>query len=295
MMKTNVGFLGLVLSSVTWTHALAVEVKPSGEIQAQASLYQPKLDDKESSWALEMPETIVGVTVYEQLDDGSVITGVVDGELAVTATDDDSDLSLRQAYLSWNLSTYTVSGGRLETLEQSYIINYSRYLESQARGGLQAAKSTEMAESEALRFTAQSGEYLTFASQIVLDPDKSDNTWGLAAIANTQEGTISLTYRRVPDESALWGNQISWVSGNVTLSGAYMVQDEVLGYDLDIRMRSAQSEGFLGFSRDLVDEEIRWQVGFHQQLSNAVTSYSELLWWPDDSQWLWSTGFELSF
>lgn len=282
---------GLVISFALAAPVLAAETQSSGNLQAQVSYYEPKYSDNRH-WVLEMPDSYVGLTAYEELD-GATLLGYIEVGLDILSDSDDA-AEFDQAYLSWTQSAYSISAGQMKTLEQSYIIDNASYLKGVDRGGSQASLYTSEFETNALRVTAQSSEQLAFSGQVVLDPDTSELEWSLATLVSTSEGTISLTYRDVPEESPLWGNQITWVSGTTSLSGAYIYQDELLGYDVNLSMSSDGVEAFFGYSRT-EDDDNRWQVGVHQTMSDAVSGYSELLWEPEDSEWFWTTGFQLAF
>ncbi|MEJ2042416.1 MAG: hypothetical protein P8X74_07375 [Reinekea sp.] len=283
--------LSVAVTAAVVPAVMAVEVKPTGQFQAQISYYHTDVEDS-TGWALEMPDNFFGITAVEQLAN-SVILGTV--ELGFEPLADDAlTPEVQQAYMGWNQSVFSLAAGRMKSLEETYIVDYAGYLKGLDRGGLQAAAYIQPFESEAVRLTTQAGQSLSFSGQMQMDPDTPEALWSLAALASTTEGTVSVTYRNVPDESALWGMQMTWVSGTVSLSGAYMYQDEMLGYDIDLSMLSNGSEGFIGYSRSK-DDGKRWQLGIHQNLAQTITSYSELLWLPDDSSWQWTTGFQLTY
>jgi len=289
MKKFAVGLLILIGFASTVS---AIEALPRGQLQLQATYFDPAIGD-DARWALAMPNNFVGVTAVENLT-SSTLMGHWQVGIDPLSTDADVVLKPQLAFLSWRQGIVNLWGGRLPSLERVYLEeSYSGHLSLQNKG-LVASQFYDPSELKAVRLDATSGDYLVFTGQWIIDENSQDLAWSAATAIQAPEGSLSLTYRKNGDTAALWGSHVSWQSGNVVLSGVWVYQEELLGWDMEARFLSQGVESFVGFSQD-DNKQNRWSIGVHQILSSAVTNYSEIVRWSQSKQWQWTTGFQIKF
>jgi len=276
----------LVVSNVQ-----AIEVTPRGQIQLQANYLEPKLANGKH-WALSMPDNSFGVMAAEQLSN-SILIGHWQVGIDPLASGETAVLTQEQAYLNWRQGIMGLWAGRLPSVEQAFLVDLTNNHLALPNKGLAIGDLVALSENNAVRLDISSGDYLVFTGQWIIDDTEEDIELSAATVVRSPEGTISLTYRKPPGEEALWGNQITWDVGSTSLSAVWMYQEEILGWDITARSKMQKVHSFVSYS--VKGDEARWSVGVQQQLSEAVTNYSEIIWWPDDSGWQWSTGFQMKF
>lgn len=289
MYKAAVVVAGLVAFPAL---GFALEANPSGQLQAQVTYNEPEIAN-DARWLLTMPMAELGVTVVEPLQTSTLIGQVTLGFEPLQETGALS-LTPEEVYLSWRQAAFNLWAGRLPTLEKAYLHDLYGGLNSVEDKGLGIAEFYERTENGAIRVDVASGEYTQLSAQWEIDETAESWPWSLAAAISTNEGTLSVTYRNNPEGAGIWGNQLSWKSGNSVLSGAWMYQEGVLAWDTELRVAGQSSTPFISYGID-GDENTRWAGGITQYLTEAVTNYSEVLWWPEDERWAWSTGFKLQF
>jgi len=270
----------------------AAEVKPSGQLQFQGDYLDSPLADG-SHWQLAMPDGRFGVTVAEPLATSALI-GRWQVAIDPLAEDDEVELRQHQAYLNWRKGIVSLWGGRLATVEQTFLVDLSSNLMSQSQKGLAVGSLITPSENKAIRVDLASGDAIVVTSQWVIDDSLPGTQWSGATVLRTAEGVIAVTVRNVPNKSAIWGNLIQWTMGNAVLSGVWLYQDELLAWDLSARSQTQSLQSFVAY-RVLGEDEGRWSVGIHQATSESVTGFSEVYWLPADQGWQWSTGFQMKF
>lgn len=270
----------------------ALETVPRGQLKIQANYNEPALAN-DARWRMQMPETWLGLTAAETINT-SVFVGHVQFGFDPLADDPSVSFVAEQAYVSWNQNAFSLWGGRLPTLEQVYLEDLYSGLLSLPDSGLGAADRYNDSENNAVRLDYRSGDYLVFSTQWQIDETNDDLLWHSAGAVQTNEGSVSLTYRKDGDADAIWGNQITWLTGNTAVSGAWVAQDGIQEWDAEVRFNSATVQYFVGYGQDANNDQ-RWAAGIHQGLSEAMTSYSEVIWWPEIETWQWNTGFQLAF
>lgn len=292
MYKINLssGFgVGLLLAA---SYGYAVDVRPSAELQVQAEYVNLGAVDS-GDWSVQLPVSRFGVSATEALDSGRF-----DGRLsfeADTGTDSSVQLTRRFAYLTWRQGVMNLWAGQLPSLEYSYLQSPFNGLYSLQSKGIGLSDRYSVSENQAVRVEAASGEYIVLASQWILEKDQSELPWQAAGIIQTPEGHISLTYRKPPGESVFWGSQITWIGQQTELSAVWGYQDEFLEWDTFLTYKSESLKVTAGYGKR-PDDATRWSLGIYQPLSQAITSYSELIFWSGNSDdWHWNTGFNMTF
>ncbi len=270
----------------------ALDAIPRGQLQLQTSYYEPTVAN-DAHWAISMPNSNIGLTAVESLDSSTII-GHWQVGIDPLSEGQEAMLTQQQAFLSWQQGIINLWAGRLPSLEQAFLEDKYQGLLSLSDKGLAVGGQYDNSERNAVRIDAASGEYLVFSGQWIIDENSDALLWSAASSLQTPDGSIAVTYRKPEAGDAIWGNRVTWLSGSLSFSGVWMLQGEVLGWDVEARMSNAKTQSFLGFSKDLADEN-RWSVGVQQMLSPSVTNYSELLWWSDAERWQWSTGFQMRF
>ncbi|WP_196157083.1 hypothetical protein [Reinekea sp. G2M2-21] len=287
------GFISvLLMAGFLPVSSYALDAIPRGQLQLQASYYEPTVAN-DAHWAISMPNSNIGLTAVESLDNSTII-GHWQVGIDPLSEGQEALLTQQQAFLSWQQGIINLWAGRLPSLEQAFLEDKYQGLLSLSDKGLAVSGQYDNSERNAVRIDAASGEYLVFSGQWIIDENSDALVWSVASSLQTPEGSIAVTYRKPEGRDAIWGNRVTWLSGSLSFSGVWMLQGEVLGWDVEARMSNAKTQSFLGFSKDLADEN-RWSVGVQQMLSPAVTNYSELLWWSDAERWQWSTGFQMRF
>lgn len=283
----NFFIIGSLMSSV-----FAVDAVPRGQLQLQATYFEPKIG-ADARWALAMPNNFIGITAVENLTN-SALMGHWQVGIDPLVEANQVELQPQLAFLNWRQGVINLWGGRLPSLEKAYLEDvYAGTLSLPAKG-LAVQPFYAASENKAVRIDATSGENLVFSGQWVIDENVDELVWSAATAVQSPEGSFALTYHKDADNGALWGNYISWQSGNVVLSGVWMYQKKIVGWDLEARFLSQGVESFIGFSQD-ANEANRWSIGLHQKLSPSVTNYSEVVRWSQTGNWQWTTGFQLRF
>jgi hypothetical protein len=272
--------------------AFAIESTTRGQLQLQATYYEPEIGD-DSRWALSMPNGYIGVTAAEQLASSAIIAH---WQVGVDPLADGTEAALTQqeAYINWSQGIVSLWAGRLASLENAYLESFYKGAFSLPAKGIQASSSYEQQENSAVRLDVSSGDSLVFSGQWIIDENESETEWSAAGAIRTPEGTVSVTYRKPEGEAAIWGNQITWEGQTTSVSAVWLLQEEVVAWDVEARGKVQALETFLGFGKDSL-ERSRYVAGIHQRLSTAVTNFSEFMWRPDEDEWQWTTGFQVTF
>jgi hypothetical protein len=274
----------------------AAEVQPSGQLQFQGNYFDTPLAEG-SHWQVAMPDGRFGVTAAEPLA-ASALIGHWQVAIDPLAEGDEVVLRPHQAYLNWRRGIVSLWGGRLATVEQTFLVDLSSNLVSQSQKGLAVGSVVDSlmtpSENKAIRVDLASGDALVVTSQWVIDDEQPDAQWSGATVLRTPEGVIALTVRNVPNRSPIWGNLIQWNMGNAVFSGVWLYRDELLAWDFSARSQRQSLQTFVAY-RVLGDEEGRWSVGIQQAASESMTGFSEVYWLPAGQGWQWSTGFQIRF
>lgn len=277
-------FLCLLLPN-TW----ALESTLTGQLQGQFG-YLAAAEGGSGQWQLAMPNNELGIVAVESVSSGSYLGRLNIGiePLAETST---VVLSPQEAYLAWQQSAFGLWAGRLSTLEQLYLEDPFVGVLAVPDRGLKGAGQYVDSENSAVRLTASSGNAAMFAWQGMVADQPDALPWHAAAMLQTSEGSIAVTYRS-EDELALWGTHIRWVAASSQLSAVLFYGDELLAWDLELRSVSAQSQTFLGYGV-AGDEAGQWSLGLQQNLSDSVVRFTELLW-VSTTDWQWYAGIQLN-
>lgn len=273
-----------VLSS-GFSHAM--ETTPSGQLQAQVS-YDSGLRD----WDLTMPESYIGLRGVETLSTGTLSAFWLVG-VDPLADDPQATLSQEQGYLQWRQSSFGVWAGRLPSLEQTYVIDLVPTLYSFSNSGLLLPIALESTENSAIRLDYAADQNSSFSAQVVLDEATDESLWSAAYILSTSEGTLSLTYRNVPNSDPIWGTQVVVDLPESTFSGTWFYQDDLVSWSVAAVAKFAGGQSV--FSYTVLEDEKRWSVGLNWALSTNANGYSEVSWWTNDEHWQWSSGVQLKF
>lgn len=276
--------------------ALAVESELSGNIQVQAA-YGALSSDQSERWLIETPGTWLGVNVSESLP-GSEFNGVWQFELDALA--ETPEPRTRQMYLEWRRSLYQVRAGRLETLEQRYVVRPVALLNGQSGGGSATGTYLTPYASRAFQLEVTDSEFAFASLELGLgEPgdDASINQWAIAGGLDTPEGQAVLSYRDtgVEDADGLWGVNIHWFQDGINLAYSYLYQADTLAWDLAVSYQSGSVVSKLMYGRDSVADVSFWSLGFDQRFSPSLRHYSEVRWQATDDLWRFQTGFRLEF
>lgn len=291
MMKISTHKLAATALFIMPLSALAVDSTATGQLTTQIE-YDSESEEA-SSWSLTVPNSYVGVTAGEELDSGAIY-----GHIRVGAdddlTDEDTDIEIQQAYVSWVLSSYAVWAGQLPSLETSYLTDNAPTLRSVAQNGLASAGYYDAYETNAAQVDFSVDENSTLSAQFVLDETEDDMEYALAYSMSSDEGSVSVTFRDAPDEDAVWGLQFSYDGGTSIVSATWIYQDELAAWDYAIQADLTTMMLTLSYAND-VDDNKRWAFGGEIALSDDSVAYSELQRWTELDQWVWATGLQISF
>lgn len=273
--------------------AVAADITPRLEMQVQANYHQPKIEN-DSRWTLTMPNTSIGLTAVEPIEASQLIVHWQAG-LQPLADADEVTFASQATYMRWNQGVVSLWAGRLDSLEHSLLVDTYRGALSSTNQGLVGPESLLVAENKALRLDVASGNFLNFSGQWLIDPNIDKQQWRAGVALRTPEGNVSVVYRNPELEGGqgFWSSQVTWLSGASSLSALWVVQDEVLTWNLTGRSRFDRTEAFISYGTDEVSEY--YHAGIQQPLTEAVTNYSEFRWQLSIEGWRWSTGFKLAF
>lgn len=271
--------------------SMAVDTTPTGQLNAQLA-YDSETDE-ESSWSLAVPDSYVGVTVGDELNSG-VLYGHVRAGSEADFTDEDTDIEIQQAYVRWVTDQYDIWAGQLPTLEESYITDYAVTQHSLSQNGLAVARYFDASEDNAVRVEYAIGTASQLSAQFIIDESEEDVELSMAYLLKSEEGEFALTYRKVPDEDAVWGSLISWDSGTAVMSAAWLYQDELVAWDYAVQADLTTFDAYLSYSSD-EDDDSRWGIGGQYLLSDYSTLYSEVSIYTEDDDWAWASGLQITF
>lgn len=282
----------LVVSSPVSTHA--VESWLAGNMQVQGT-YAATDGDGESRWTMQSPDTWLGVEVVERLQ-GSRFVGVWQFDLDPLA--DDPAGGTRQMYLEWQQSMYRVRGGRMRTLEERYLVRPITIMHGVGLEGTFTGRDTQTFINRTLQVEVSSAEMAFIGFEWQIGDQATEDTidqWATAIGMDTPEGTVSVSYRDDNEEAGLWGAGFLWRQQPWSFGGSYLYRSQTLSWDIVASYGANSVVTKFGYGRDHVKDVSYWTVGVDQRFTGAIQSYSELRWRPSDDDWLWQTGFRLSF
>ena len=288
MLKKVFSISALTVALQMAAPAFAIQAQPSGQVQIQAAYVSEAINDH--NWLVQMPNTYIGVSALESLPSG---TFRAHWRAGFEPFADELTLDQQQMYVQWQQGAFALWGGELPTLESVLIESEMSTLVSAARGGLAVANYIVPTEKKALRADFQSNEAVLFTGQWVFDETKTDQQWSIGAVVQSPEGSIATTYRQTEAGNNQWGTRLRWVSGTTTFFAATLYEESLLAWDVGLQVQGARAMSFVNYSVD-GDEDGLWRLGLHQNLTQSLINFSEIVW-DADANLQWSTGFQLKF
>lgn len=274
--------------------AFAVESQLSGNIQVQAA-YGVRSNADSERWLIETPNSWLGARVSENLA-GSRFNGVWQFELDGLV--EQPEARTRQMYLEWQLPLYQVRAGRVETLEQRYLVRPIAMMNGLPGGGSASGAYVKPYAPSAFQLEISDGEFAFASLELGLGEPGEDaniNQWAVAGGLDTPEGQLALSYRDAEGEEGLWGFGINWFQDGFLLAYSYLYQAETVAWDVAATYQAGSVVSKVMYSRDSVADVGTWSLGFDQRFSPSLRHYSEASWQSENELWLFQTGFRLSF
>ena len=267
--------------------AYALETELAGNFNVNITLAQ---EEDKYQWNLFMPENYLALSAVEPV--GSLnFEGF--WQVKVDPLASNRELTLQQGYIGATAGYVSVYAGRIAGLDKTFVLEPSRYLDGLENGGLQFFDFYDLYQNNAVRTSSKLGDYLEFDVQMVLDDEQDSLPWSVAAAITTYEGSFAVTYHQEPDQDPRWTNQATYITDGSAIGYAWIYQEGIIGYSIDVRTDVRPYTFYLGYTRNT--DIRRWHVGSSQKFSETVNGYSELFWEMEESQLSWVSGIKMTF
>lgn len=267
----------------------SMEVTPVGQFQVQAD-YDSTASGDDADWGLSAPRTELGLDVVE-----TTSTRGFRGVFRIGLSSLESpDAELLESYIQGWQGGFTFYAGRLPTLEQVYLVENTPRFMGFSGGGLVSANQVSQFDDEAIRFDYAASENISSSFQWARASDSDDVEWRSSVLLSTPEGSTSITVRSDNDNAWVWGNQITYLAGDWSLSTVLLYQDELLSWDVIAQAQLPQLKTTIAYGVDENDDG-RWALGLQYGFADQVTGFSEVAWRTALSGFDWATGLRMAF